>query len=123
MKGAFNQMQQVFSDPEMVSAATEMMKGMADVMQNPEEAMKGLAASMQGALDDDDKIEEARLQILKDPNAAGNPMLAELFKNEEMKEILYDSAKWKAAVKEGQGMLLNDAVLGGDGGGARVGEL
>mmetsp|Transcript_24768 Transcript_24768/g.54006 ORF Transcript_24768/g.54006 Transcript_24768/m.54006 type:complete len:293 (-) Transcript_24768:158-1036(-) len=124
MKGAFAQMQQVFQDPEMLSGAVDMMKNMQEAMTNPEKAMKELAATMKGALDDDVKIEEARLELIKDPNNAGNPMLAQLFADEEMKEILYDSEKWRAAVKEGQGMLLNDAVLGGAAGaGARVGEL
>ena len=125
MKDAFAQMQKVFQDPEMLSGAVDMMKNMQDVIKNPEKAMKELASAMQGTLDDDTKIEEARLELIKDPSSAGNPMLAQLFENEEMKEILYDSEKWRKAVKEGQGMLLNDAVLGGaaSGAGARVGEL
>lgn len=122
MKGAFSQMQKVFEDPEMLSAATNMMKGMGEMMQNPEAALKQLSSSMEDILGDDTKIEEARLQLLKDPDAAGNPMLAELFKNEDLKEILYDSEKWKAAVKEGKGMLLNDGAAAA-GANARVGEL
>jgi hypothetical protein len=35
---------------------------------------------------------------------------------------LYDSEKWKAAVKEGKGMLLNDGAAAA-GANARVGEL
>lgn len=123
MKDAFGQMQKVFEDPDMLSAATNMMKGMGEMMQNPDAALKQLSASMEDILGDDTKIEEARLQLLKDPDSAGNPMLAELFKNEDMKEILYDSEKWKAAVKEGKGMLLNDGAAAAAGGGARVGEL
>lgn len=127
MKDAFSQMQKVFEDPEMLSAATEMMKGMGDVMQNPEMAMKEMLGANKGLLEeflgDDTKIEEARLELLKNPDQAGNPLLAELFKGEDIKEILYDSEKWKAAVKEGQEMLLGGGAAGGAGANARVGEL
>ena len=63
MKGAFSQMQKVFEDPEMLSAATNMMKGMGEMVQNPEAALKQLSSSMEDILGDDTKIEEARLQL------------------------------------------------------------
>lgn len=121
MKDAFAQMKDIFSDPQTLQAATQMMKGMGEIMSDPQGAMQQLAASMEGALGDDDKIEEARLQLLTDPDKAGSPLLAEMFKGDEMKEILQDPVKWREQVKKGQGML-----MGGDDGagqGAGVGEL
>ena len=112
MAGAFEQMTEVFNDPEMLKQATEMMQ----MMGNPDEMMAKFQESMGDLLGDDDKIEEARLQLLADPNSAGNPMLASMFGDEDMMEILQDPIKWRNAVKEGQGML-------NGGGAARVGEL
>lgn len=123
MKDAFGQMKDIFSNPETVKAATEMMKGMSDIMANPEKAMQQLASSMQGALGDDDKIEEARLQLLANPDKAGNPLLADMFKGDEMKEILTDPVKWREQVKKGQNMLLGGEGGAGAGQGAGVGEL
>jgi len=122
MKDAFGQMKDIFSDPNTVSAAMEMMKGMSDIMANPEKAMRELASSMKDALGDDDKIEEARLQLLANPDKAGNPLLAEMFKGDEMKDILRDPVKWREHVTKGQEMLLGeqDEAVGH---GAGVGEL
>lgn len=123
MKDAFGQMKDIFSNPETVQAATEMMKGMGDVMANPEKAMQQLAGSMEGLLGDDDKIEEARLQLLASPDKAGNPLLAEMFQGDEMKEILKDPVKWREQVKKGQGMLMGEQGGAAAGQGAGVGEL
>lgn len=116
IKDAFNQMNDLFTNPEMVGSVMDMMKGMGSVMANPEAALGELAKVMAGELDDDDKIEEARLQLLQNPDLAGGALSA-IFDTDEMREILNDPEKWKQSVKEGQGMLLGGA------GGAGVGEL
>eukprot|EP01083_Nonionella_stella_P266182 900794_1 len=64
MSQAFEQMNQILSDPDALSSAMQMMSGMADVMANPEGAMQKLAEAFTSELGDDDKIEEARLQLL-----------------------------------------------------------
>uniref|UniRef100_A0A7S2HQK7 STI1 domain-containing protein n=1 Tax=Helicotheca tamesis TaxID=374047 RepID=A0A7S2HQK7_9STRA len=119
IKDAFNQMNDLFTNPDMVNSVMDMMKGFGNVMKNPDAALEELAKVMQGELDDDAKIEEARLQLLSNPELAGSPALASIFNSEEMKEVLNDPEKWKQSVKEGQGMLLGRA----GGSGAEVGEL
>lgn len=118
MAQAFDQMSKVLSDPQALDAAMQMMTGMADLMSNPEGAMKKLADAFNSELGDDSKIEEARLQLLADPSAAGNPAMAALFENEDMLEILKDPVKWRDQVRKGQEML-----TGGVGAGAGMGEL
>lgn len=118
MAQAFDQMSKVLSDPQALDAAMQMMTGMADLMSNPEGAMKKLADAFNSELGDDAKIEEARLQLLADPSAAGNPAMAALFENEDMLEVLKDPVKWRDQVRKGQEML-----TGGVGAGAGVGEL
>lgn len=119
MAQAFDQMNQILSDPEALSSAMQMMSGMADVMKDPEGAMGKLAEALTSTLGDDDKIEEARLQLLADPAAAGNPAMAALFENQDMLEILQDPIKWREQVKKGQEMLTGGAGMGGVG----MGEL
>lgn len=116
MAQAFDQMNQILSDPEALSSAMQMMSGMADVMKDPEGAMGKLAEALTSTLGDDDKIEEARLQLLADPAAAGNPAMAALFENQDMLEILQDPIKWREQVKKGQEMLTG----GGFGAGAGI---
>ena len=116
MQESFEQMQGIFNDPEILKAATETMGGLSEIMKNPG-LMDDMFKSMMGDFDDDEKIEEARLKILSDPEGA-HPMLKEMFQSDEMQELLKDPVKWRESVKEGQGML-----LGGAGGAAGVGEL
>lgn len=118
MAVAFDQMNEILSDPNALSAAMQMMSGMSDVMKDPEGAMKKLADAFNAELGDDAKIEEARLQLLADPAAAGNPAMAALFENQDMLEILQDPIKWRDQVRKGQEML-----TGGAGVGAGMGEL
>lgn len=74
-------------------------------MKDPDAAMSKLGEVLQDALSDDDKIEEARMQLLSDPSVAGNKAISDMFGSEQMKEILNDPVKWKKSVKEGQKML------------------
>uniref|UniRef100_A0A7S3PXZ6 STI1 domain-containing protein n=1 Tax=Chaetoceros debilis TaxID=122233 RepID=A0A7S3PXZ6_9STRA len=120
MSQAFEEMNKILSDPEALDAAMNMMNGMADMMANPDAAMAKLAEAFSAELGDDDKIEEARLQLLADPDSAGNPTLASLFQDQNMKEILEDPVLWREQVKLGQEML---AGGGGGLGGAGLGEL
>lgn len=113
MTEAFEEMGKILADPAALDAAMEMMSGMADIMKNPDEAMARLAEAFNAELGDDDKIEEARMQLLADPSAAGNPALASLFENDDMLELLQDPKKWREQVKRGQKMMA----------GAGVGEL
>ena len=113
MQESFEQMQGIFNDPEILKAATETMGGISEIMKNPgllDDVLKSMID-----FDDDDKIEEARLKILQDPDGA-HPMLKEMFQSDEMQEILKDPVKWRESVKEGQGMLNQGAAAG-------VGEL
>mmetsp|Transcript_7021 Transcript_7021/g.10238 ORF Transcript_7021/g.10238 Transcript_7021/m.10238 type:complete len:290 (-) Transcript_7021:86-955(-) len=111
MSEAFGQMKEIFSDPKALDEVVQMMKGFGELMNDPKGAMSKLGAVLQDALADDDKIEEARLQLLSDPSAAG----VANFDSEEMQEILRDPVKWKKSVQEGQRMMM--------GGGVGMGEL
>jgi hypothetical protein len=115
MSEAFGEMSKVLSDPEALDAMAQVMGGVSDMMKDPAGAMGDLAAAFASELGDDEKIEEARLQLLANPEIAGNPMLASLFEDEEMQDILKDPVKWREQVKKGQNMMLND--------GAGIGEL
>lgn len=122
MAQAFGQMQEIFSDPKALDTVVQMMKGFGEIMNDPSAAMSKLGGVLQEALADDDKIEEARMQLLNDPTVAGNKALSEMFSTEEMMEILNDPVKWKKTVKEGQKMLMgqgDDEKIGGVG----MGEL
>lgn len=122
MASAFDQMNELLSDPKALEAAMGMMTGMSDLLNNPEGAMGQMADAFNDALGDDEKIEEARLQLLADPGAAGNPALASLFQSEDMLDILSDPIKFRDEVKKGKEML--SGLGGGAGGfGAGIGEL
>jgi len=123
MGEAFGQMTKMLSDPDAIDAVSQVMKGVSEIMKDPAAAMGQLAQAFSEGLGDDDKIEEARLQLLADPENAGNPALASLFQDVEMQEILKDPIKWREQVKKGQEMLggLGDADAAADGAG--VGEL
>jgi hypothetical protein len=114
MKESFDQMQQMFSDPDMLKVASESMQGMQDLYKNPG-AMDSMMQELLSDFDDDEKIEEVRQMFLTNPEL-GASGLKEMFEGDEMQEILQDPKKWRETVKEGQGFL-NQGV------GAGVGEL
>ena len=122
MTAAFGQMKEIFSDPQAMDTVVQMMQGFGSIMKDPAAAMSKLGGVLQDALADDDKIEEARIQLLNDPSVAGNKAVSDMFGSEEMKEILNDPEKWKKSVKEGQKMMMGqgDAAVGG---GMGMGEL
>lgn len=117
IKESFEQISEVFSDPETLKAATEGMKGITDMYNNPGDLFEQIL----GDFDNDEKIEEVRLQLLQNPDL-GLPGLSDAFNTPEMKEILNDPKKWRDSVKEGKGML-NSGAAGAVGGGAGMGEL
>jgi hypothetical protein len=94
MRESFSQMEDIFKDPEMMKTMTDAMSGMQEMMGDPD----ALASLMGEALADDDKIEEARLELLR----GDNPALSAMFDNAEMQEILKDPIKFRDQVKEGQ---------------------
>ena len=108
MTKAFGQMKEMFSDPAAMDTVVQMMKGFGNIMQDPAAAMSKLGGVLQDALADDDKIEEARLQLLNDPSVAGNKAVSDMFGTDEMQDILNDPVKWKKSVQEGQKMLMGD---------------
>eukprot|EP00586_Coscinodiscus_wailesii_P007045 CAMPEP_0172491286 /NCGR_PEP_ID=MMETSP1066-20121228/22034_1 /TAXON_ID=671091 /ORGANISM="Coscinodiscus wailesii, Strain CCMP2513" /LENGTH=273 /DNA_ID=CAMNT_0013260251 /DNA_START=99 /DNA_END=920 /DNA_ORIENTATION=+ len=100
----------VFKDPETVASAAKVIEGMQEAYKNPEimmEQINKIAAEFSNALEtelnDDDKIEQARLQLLENPDLV--PSLSAVFSTDEMKEILADPVKWRESVKKGQGLL------------------
>lgn len=112
MSATFDQMKDMFNDPEIMQAATDQMGKMAELMKNPD-MMNDLMKELQADFSSDEKIEEARLELLS--GAENLPaILKEQFASAEMQELLLDPKKWRETVKEGAGML--------DGGGA-IGEF
>merc|ERR1712194_561879 len=122
MAKAFGQMKDMFSDPEAMNTVVEMMKGFRDIIDDSDGAMSKLGGVLQDALADDEKIEEARLQLLNDPSMAGNQAIGDMFGSEEMQEILKDPEKWKKSVQEGQKMMMGEGAQGKIGG-VGMGEL
>ncbi|KAL3766496.1 hypothetical protein ACHAW5_001165 [Stephanodiscus triporus] len=121
MTKAFGQMKEIFSDPQAMDTVVQMMQGFGAIMKDPQAALSKLGGVLQEVLADDDKIEEARLQLLNDPSVAGNNVLKDMFRTEEMQAILNDPVKWRKSVKEGQKMLSDEDD--GPSGGLGMGEL
>jgi len=106
MKAAVEQMKELFSDPEALGTAAQIAQGLTGLLTDPEKLAEAMA-ELSNELTNDDKIEEARLQLLSNPDLAGNPDLAELFGSSEMKEILNDPVVWRESVKKGKNMMFN----------------
>lgn len=119
MNEAFGQMKNVFNDPQNLEMVSQMVKGFGAIMKDPKAALSKLGDVLKDSLADDDKIEEARLQLLNDPDIAGNKAISEMFATDEMKTLLNDPVKWRKSVKEGQQMMFGEDQAGGIG----MGEL
>jgi hypothetical protein len=111
MAESFDQMKDIFNDPEIMKAATESMGAMAQLMKNPE-MVNDLMKELQADFSSDDQIEKARLELLAGADDLPSALKDE-FESVEMQALLSDPKKWRESVKEGAGML----------GGASVGEL
>jgi hypothetical protein len=94
MRESFGQMKDIFEDPEMLKTMTEAMGGMQELLDNP----NMLTELMGSELASDEKIEEARLELL----SGENPALTGMFDTDEMQAILKDPVKFREIVKEGQ---------------------
>jgi len=123
MQNAFGQMKEIFSDPKNMEQVTQMIKGFGSVLKDPAAAMSKLGGVLKDSLADNDKIEEARLELLNNPDIAGNAAISEMFATEEMKELLNDPEKWRKSVKEGQKMMFGDDEKAGVGVGMGMGEI
>lgn len=110
IKESFDQMTNLFSDPDMLKMATESMAGLQDMYKNPGK-MNEMMEELMKDFDSDEKIEEVRKLLLDSPELGS---FGERFQGEDMKEILNDPKKWRETVKEGRDVLNQ---------GARVGEL
>lgn len=101
MRESFDQMQGMFKDPEMVQAMTSAMTGMKELFGSSQALAGEMSKLLEGGdLTDDDKLEEARLQLLSG-DFGSNPLLEEMLKSDELKGVLKDPKKWRESVKEG----------------------
>merc|ERR1719362_1882689 len=66
MTEAILQMQTFFDSPETLQAATSVVEGLSKIIKNPDDALKRFAETFSETLNNDDKIEDARLQLLND---------------------------------------------------------
>jgi|Transcript_34755 hypothetical protein len=121
MRESFDQMKNIFGDPDMMKSMTEAMGGMQELLGSQDGLLDDLNKILTGGdLDDDDKIEETRVKLLSG-DFSDNPFLKEMLNNEEMKSLLSDPEKWRDSIKEGtQGLLGNSNPKAA---GAGVGEL
>lgn len=113
MRESFDQMKDMFQNPEMLQSMTQAMSSMKDLMDSGDEVLDEMTKMLtSGELQDDEKIEEARLQILRG-DFDTNPLMKEMFASEEMQELLKDPTKWRESVKEGQANI--QSATAGDG--------
>mmetsp|Transcript_9424 Transcript_9424/g.13819 ORF Transcript_9424/g.13819 Transcript_9424/m.13819 type:complete len:291 (-) Transcript_9424:147-1019(-) len=112
IKDAMGQMSDLLSNPETIESFQDLLsnpeKALESLMGGAGPALGGMGEDIMAALNDDDQIEAARQQLLNNPELAGSPQLAELYKSDEMKEILNDPIKWRDTVKKGQGMAFGE---------------
>ena len=100
MRESFDQMKDVFNSPDMMKGMAEAMGGMKELMDSGD-ALLGEMAKLFDAENNDETIEEARLEILRG-GFSDNPMFQEFFGGDDVQELLKDPVKWRKAVKDGQ---------------------
>lgn len=110
MRESFEQMGELMNNPEYINQAAGVMQGMTEMMNDPSQ-MDGMMDMMSAGMQDDEQIEEARLQFLAG-EFSGIPGFSEAFETEEMQQVLKDPVKWRETVKEGFA-----DMMGGGGGG------
>lgn len=102
MRESFDQMGDILGNKDYLEAVQTIFGQTQELLKDPSkltDMMGDIMGTLKNQLDSDEKIEEARLEILKSDMKA-------MFDTPEMKEILYDAAKWRDAVKEGSSALL-----------------
>lgn len=109
MQESFGEMQEIFNDPDYLQHASAAMNNVAEAIKSPDKLLEGIARLSEGMSDED--IEIARLKLLKG-ELSDDSMFGALFEDEDMKAILHDSEKWRAAVKEGRKQMVD---VGGSG--------
>jgi len=101
MRESFDQMQDIFGNPDAIKTMTETMKGMGELFDSQGELLGDISKLLDhGDLTDDTKIEEARLKLLSG-DFSDNPVLKQMIGNDEMQDLLKDPKKWRDNVKEG----------------------
>mmetsp|Transcript_3219 Transcript_3219/g.3780 ORF Transcript_3219/g.3780 Transcript_3219/m.3780 type:complete len:276 (+) Transcript_3219:79-906(+) len=123
MSSAFDKMKDMFSNPSLLSDASDAMKGVQDMMSNP--VIQEINDLLLADSVTDIEIEEMRLKFLQHKESLSNGAAAAMMGS--MMDDVNDSAKFKNAIVESREMLSNIATLGDDalniGNGAGVGEL
>lgn len=112
MKGAFSQMEGLFSDPDIIKTATETMQGMQQAMSNP------IVTEMQQLLLAEDasdlKIEELRLKVLQDKESlTENALIGNMFSDADFAASLSSEAAFKVEFLKAREAL--QSVMGGGG--------
>ncbi|GKY98786.1 hypothetical protein MPSEU_000834800 [Mayamaea pseudoterrestris] len=107
MRESFDQMGDILGNKDYLEAVQGIFGQTQELLKDPSkltEMMGGVMGTLKDQLDSDEKIEEARLEILK------SDMMG-MFDSPEMKDILYDSKKWRDTVKEGSSALLDGLAM------------
>jgi len=120
MKESMDQMKEVFADPSLLETAAQGMKAAQEMYKNPDKLNDMVGDMMKGLSDED--IESVR-QMFIGNDAGGDPMMKELLKSmdtKDLEDVLGDPIKWRKTVKEGLGLLNPQQNIGA---GAGVGEL
>jgi hypothetical protein len=127
MKGAFDQMKGIFSDPDLMKTAADAMTGFQKAATNP------LLVDLQDLLmrkttPSDLEIEEMRLKMIQNKENTDDSIMATLFGAGDFAEKIASSKGWKESVMEGRAAIASMGDLGlggmaGMGAGAGVGEL
>lgn len=111
MRESFEQMGSILNNPEQITKVAEVLQDATKLMTNPS-AMQDMMKKMGEDWQDDEKIEEARLQFLSG-EFGGIPGFKDAFNTPEMQKILNDPIKWKETVKEGYAGILGGGLLDG----------
>lgn len=119
VREAMKQMGELVKDPTYIKQMSEILTNPGDYLETLKESFGGASEEMSAMLDNDEKIEEARLQLLENPD-----LLGPMFSTPEMQEMLKDPLKWRKSVKDGKELLgAGGDILGGGTGGDILNEV
>jgi hypothetical protein len=104
MRESFSDMQGIMNDPEKYMEALGQVEKLVSDPNYIKDTLKS-------EFEDDDKLEELRLMMLK----GDHPMMAGMMDSPEMQEILKDPKKFKETIQEGMGAFMGmaDGMAGG----------